>query len=186
MKENSNNGMKAKSSRYHLMDASALVCFFSNESNKGKLEEYFREYNLNSDCYTTPFCYYESLNILKKKCFHKETITKNEYLSSCKRLNAWYNRSNLTFINSGFKDLNFSDHKTIDLVESIVKTFDIDFSDAFQILSIKDGCFSSLVDGSKTILITQDSGLAIIARSLGLKVWLFNKESQPSSYSEDY
>lgn len=96
--------------------------------------------------------------------------------------------SDLTFKNGGFKDLDIRDYNTIEKVVKIVDDYSddysIDFSDAFQLVSLKYGCFSSAVDGSKTILITQDENLSNIAVKMDIRVWLFNKETMPSPYSE--
>ena len=55
----------------------------------------------------------------------------------------------------------------------------LDFSDAFQILSVKIGYFSRAVDDSRTLLVTADNPLAVAARAEGLRVWNVLTEATP-------
>jgi hypothetical protein len=52
-------------------------------------------------------------------------------------------------------------------------------SDAFQILSVKEGYFSGLVGDSSTVLVTADEGLAKVARIEGVKSWYCLGEAEP-------
>ena len=61
-------------------------------------------------------------------------------------------------------------------VQNIADRYSLDLSDAFQILSVKEGFFSGLSGGSRTILVTADEALAKAARQEGLRVWNFLKE----------
>ena len=56
---------------------------------------------------------------------------------------------------------------------------DLDLSDAFQLLSVKFGYFSSLVGESSTVLVTSDKGLAKEARGIGIRVWSVMEEKAP-------
>jgi hypothetical protein len=55
----------------------------------------------------------------------------------------------------------------------------LDLSDAFQIMSVKRGYFSSLTNDSATVLVTADNSLAQAARSEGLRVWNVNLDPAP-------
>jgi predicted nucleic acid-binding protein len=55
----------------------------------------------------------------------------------------------------------------------------IDLSDAFQIHTVKEGFFSNLSAGSKTILVSADRDLVKAARAEGLRVWSILDESPP-------
>jgi hypothetical protein len=53
--------------------------------------------------YTTPFCFYEVLNVLKSKWLYKGKLTKEQYLDAAFRLTAWYGASSRRI-----SDLDFS------------------------------------------------------------------------------
>jgi predicted nucleic acid-binding protein len=64
-------------------------------------------------------------------------------------------------------------------VQEISDKYSLDLSDAFQILSVKEGYFSALIDESSTILVTADEALAKAARSEGIRSWYFLEEPEP-------
>ena len=66
-----------------------------------------------------------------------------------------------------------------DEVEAIVKKYQIDVSDALQIVTIKKGEFNKFIGESQSLLITADEGLANAARSEGLAVWDCIHEPSP-------
>jgi len=55
----------------------------------------------------------------------------------------------------------------------------LDLSDAFQILSVKEGFFSRSCGDSQAILVTADRELAKAARVEGLSVWSVLDEPAP-------
>jgi hypothetical protein len=57
----------------------------------------------------------------------------------------------------------------------------IDFSDAFQILSVKKGYYSRLCGKSQTVLVTADGELAKAAELEGLKVELIREKKSGGS-----
>jgi len=61
----------------------------------------------------------------------------------------------------------------------MVEKTTLDLSDAFQILSVKQGFYSVLDGDSKTILITGDKKLSKAAKKEGLRVWYFLGEPVP-------
>jgi len=56
----------------------------------------------------------------------------------------------------------------------------LDLSDAFQILSVREGFCSPSVRDSKTVLVTADSKLAAAVRSEDLRVWCVLEEQPPT------
>jgi len=63
-------------------------------------------------------------------------------------------------------------------VEEIISRYNIDISDAFQIVTVKRDYFSRELQMSP-ILITADKDLAKTARKEGLQVWNCMTESAP-------
>jgi len=148
--------------RADFFDASALVRLYVDEPEYEKVRTYF---NNSSTKYTTPFCFYETLSILKGKWTHNK-LTREKYITAVLKLTAWYSASS-----SQISDLDFTSPDLIRSASAIVEAHNIDFSDAFQILSIRQGYFAHNCGESQTVLITADKGLADAARALGLKVW---------------
>ena len=149
-------------------DASALVKIYVNEDGYEKVRNYFNE---SSTKYTTPFCFYEALSVLKGK--RGKELTNKEYLDSSARLTAWYAASSFQI-----KDLNFTEPELIKKACAIVeKDEKLDLSDAFQILSVKEGYYSRNCNDSQTLLITADKRLAKVAKSEGLRVWSVLEEN---------
>ena len=148
--------------RADFFDASALVKLYVEEDSSEKVRTHF--HNSPTKC-TTPFCFYEALSVLKGKWGRKE-LTRDKYLDVASRLTAWYSASSCQIT-----DLNFTDPDIFKSARSIVEEHNIDLSDAFQILSVKQGYFSRHINDSQTLLVTADKKLAKAARSLELRVW---------------
>jgi predicted nucleic acid-binding protein len=64
----------------------------------------------------------------------------------------------------------------------LVKKYDLDFSDACQIISVSKGYSARQVSGSKTVFVTADKQLAHAARSENLRVWHVGKEPAETLY----
>ena len=157
--------------RGNCFDASALIRVFIDEPGHEVVRPYFQG---ESTKYTTPFCFYEALNGLKSKWIHRKEIDKDAYLKAALALTAWYGASS-----RHIDDLKFEDHTAFAQAKDIVSRTGLDFSDAFQIVSVKFGYFSHLGPNSKTILVTCDRPLAAVARAEGLKVWSALDEPAP-------
>jgi predicted nucleic acid-binding protein len=154
--------------RADFFDASALVKIYVAEDGHEKVRTHFHN---SPTKYTTPFCFYETLSVLKGKWGRKE-LDRNQYLDAAFRLSAWYAASSSQII-----DLNFTNPDLLQSARSLVEVHNIDLSDAFQILSVKHGYFSRLINNSRTLLVTADKGLVSAARSQGLKVWSVLEEA---------
>jgi predicted nucleic acid-binding protein len=163
--------MTRRAARADFFDASALAKVFSDEPGSDVVRDYFRT---RATKYTTPFCFYEAMNVLKGKWKHKGQLTIDQYLNAAFQLTTWYGASS-----SKVKDLNFTDAVTFAEAREIANRSHLDLSDAFQILSVKTGYFSVLVSESSTVLVTADRELAVAARTEGLRAWNLMAEPAP-------
>ncbi len=163
--------MTRRAARADFFDASALAKVFTDEPRSDVVREYFR---VRSTKYTTPFCFYEAMNVLKGKWKHKGQLTAEQYLSAAHQLAAWYGASS-----SKIKDLDFTEPSTFFEAKEIAQRSNLDLSDAFQVLSVKKGYFSVLVNDSSTVLVTADKELAEAARAEGLRAWNLMLEPAP-------
>jgi predicted nucleic acid-binding protein len=64
-------------------------------------------------------------------------------------------------------------------VQKMIDKYQLDLSDAFQILSVKKGFGACLSGESQTILVTADEKLAKAAKAEGLRVWSILEEPAP-------
>lgn len=158
--------------RANCFDASALVKVFTLEPGSDVVSEYFNQRSPTK--YTTPFCFYETLSVLKVKWLYRKELTQAEYSEAAFRLTAWFGAAT-----RHAKDIDFQDPLVFSKVRDIEKRYSLDWSDAFQIMSVKDGYFSHLVNDSRTILVTADENLAKAARAEGIKCWYVIGEPEP-------
>lgn len=151
-------------------DASALVKRYIDEPGSPALRQYW---NWQATRYTTPFCLYETLGVLKGHV-RRGTLTRDKYLRDATDLVAWFRASH-----SRIKDLDFTAHQVFAKARELVEKHGLDLSDAFQLLSLRDGYFSGLVGESATLLVTADAALALAAGDMGLRVWDCIREPMP-------
>lgn len=147
----------------NFFDASALVKVFTEETDGEAVRVYFHQGSPTK--YTTPFCFYESMNVLKSKWRYQGKLTHDQYNQAAWDLMAWYRPL------TKYEDLDLSHPLVFSEVKAIATKYNLDWSDAFQIVSVRDGFFARLVNDSQTLLITADSQLADAARSENLRVW---------------
>ena len=157
--------------RANCFDASALVKLEIDETGSDVVRAYF---NREPTKYTTPFCFYEALSVLKGKWLNRKEITKQQYLKAAERLGARYRA-----MTAQVKDLDFTDRQIFPVALQIANVTSLDLSDAFQILSVMGGYFAPLVGDSTTVLVTADAKLAEAARNEGLRVWSVLEEPPP-------
>ncbi|MDC4205519.1 MAG: type II toxin-antitoxin system VapC family toxin [Candidatus Manganitrophus sp.] len=157
--------------RANCFDASALVKLHVDEDGADVVRHYF---NHEATKYTTPFCFYEALNVLKVKWLYRKEISRDQYLEASFQLAAWYRAATVRI-----NDIDFTSRTTFADAQRLSKNTSLDLSDAFQILSVKAGYFSGLVGDSKTILVTGDKNLTVAARQEGIRVWNFMEEAAP-------
>jgi len=158
--------------RANCFDASALIKVFTQEPGGELVRGYF---NYRSPTkYTTPFCFYEALNVLKVKWLYRHELTKDEYTTAAFKIVAWFAAS------SGHThDIDFKDPVIFSKVSELTELHTLDLSDAFQIISVKEGYYSHLVYDSQTLLVTADENLAKVARIEGVKSWYCLGEPEP-------
>lgn len=162
--------MKSQATRADFFDASALVKVFTDEPFSGVVRTYWHS---RPTKHTTPFCFYESLNVLKAKHRNRGQLTETEYLKAAFELTAWYGASS-----KQVRDLSFEDPQTFAQTRGLAQRHKLDLSDAFQVMSVKQGYYSRLVNDSRTVFVTADVQLARAARAEGLRVWSVT-EDQP-------
>lgn len=157
--------------RANCLDASALIKLYIEEPGSDIL----RQYKANEPtCYTPIFCYFEALTQFKVKWLYRKEISQEQYRKATSSLTAWFAHTA-----KRMPDLDFTDPGIVLEAQSLSKRYSLDLSDAFQILSVKKGFFSSLPGESSTILVTADGDLVKAARNEGIKAWYFMSEAQP-------
>lgn len=148
------------------LDASALVKHYVQETGSDALRVYLHG---QPTWYTTPFCLYEALGVLKAKAKKKnrlDRITEDQYHNAGLSMQADFD-----FRSKHLRDVDFISPSIFSEVSSLCRKYPkLDFSDAFQIVSVKNGYYSSLSGDSQTVLVTADAGLAKAAHLEGLKV----------------
>jgi len=157
--------------RADFFDASALARVFTDEPGSEVVRTYW---HARATKYTTPFCFYEAMNVLKSKWKHKGQLSIDQYLEAAFKLTAWYGASS-----AQVRDLDFADPLTFAETKAIAERGALDLSDAFQIMSVKRGYFAVLVNDSATVLVTADNGLAVAARLEGIRAWNLLLEPPP-------
>lgn len=157
--------------RASFFDASALVKLYVDEPQSDVVRGYF---NTEATKFTSTFCFYETLNILKSKWKHSAKLTRDEYLEACFRLTAWH-----AFNERYITNPELTEPKTLHAARDLAKSTNLDMSDALQLISVKEGYFSALSSGSQTVFVTADKDLAVQARNLGLRVWEVMSEAPP-------
>jgi len=164
--------MNSPPPRANCFDTSALLKVFTLDDGSDLVRDYF---NYRSPTkYTTPFCFYEALSVLKVKWAYRKALTKVEYTDAAFRLVAWFEASTRYA-----HDIDLKDSIVFSKVRSLAERHSLDLSDAFQILSVKEGHFSHLINQSQTVLVTADEALAIAARAEGVKSWYCLGEQEP-------
>lgn len=153
-------------------DASALVKLYIDEPGSAELRAYWRS---QATKYTSPFCFYETLAALKRKRL-KGALTKEQYLRAAKDLMAWFRASS-----ARIDDLDFEKRDVFADVTELADHYDLDLSDAFQLLTLQAGFFAALIGGSASVLVTADRELAEAARKVGARVWDCQREPMPAT-----
>jgi predicted nucleic acid-binding protein len=159
------------SQRAVFFDASAIIAYHVDEPMSEVLRGWWRQ---EATKYTSSLCFFESLNAYKSKWKFQGKLTHEQYRQACFNTYQWYQAS-IRHI----RDLDFNSPKVFQDAYLLAMKHSLDLSDAFQIVSVRDGFFAVLVNDSQTILCTGDADLARVARVEGLKVWDFKVEPPP-------
>ncbi|HOY69960.1 MAG TPA: PIN domain-containing protein [Methylotenera sp.] len=158
-----------------LVDASVLVAVFSDEPRSTVVRQRWKTISLK---YTTPFCYFEAMNILKSKWKFQQKLNRDSYRKACSSLTAWFGGATRA---GWVQDKDFLEPVHFQRVRALVDRTGLDFSDAFQLDSIKFGYFSVLSGDSRVILATTDAELAKIAKLERVRVWNIELEDVPEN-----
>lgn len=149
------------------LDASVIVKLVVDEKGSGQVRKYLDVLMHPSlGRFTTNFCFFESLSVLKGKWCYKKEISKKEYIRCCKRLFA-YKKGRIKI-----KEYPLQNSRDFQKLERLVEKYNIDVSDALQLLSIKETILAKFAGESETTLITADKNLAESAKKEGIKVEL--------------
>ena len=161
--------------KVHYFDASALVKLVADDADEALGRDALRKYHHEHahPGYTTSFCFAEALGALKNKCLRKK-ITQSEYLEVVNKL--------LRVVANTFQtdELPTLDPTVQKEFQRLVSTYQLDFVDCLQIVTVLKGRFRIFDGPSKSILITADRELAKAARSEGVRVWECSSEDPPS------
>ena len=148
------------------LDASAIVKLVVDEKGYEQVRKYLDVLRHPSFMFTTNFCFFESLSVLKRK-WCKGQINKKEYRDYCGLLFAYKKEDRIKIEEYPLQNL----HDFWKL-ECLVEKYNIDISDALQLLSIKETILAKFAGESETTLITADKDLAESAKKEGIKVEL--------------
>jgi len=162
--------------RVYYLDASALVKLLVDEPDSSRIKEYFNKHHLFR---MTSLCFAEALGALKVKYLYRKEITEKGYLNRSHLLTIYLRQGQIKL-----DEVSLTDPAVFDEVEAIVRTYQIDVSDALQIVTLKKGRYRSFVGESQSLLITADADLAQAARSEGLQVWDCINEASPEHSPE--
>jgi hypothetical protein len=155
--------MTRRAARAVCLDASVLVALRTNEPFSPQVTTWCAGEH---GAYTTPFCFYEALNIFKSKWRYRGLLTEADYARCCRDLITWFG----AIERRGFvKDLDLTNPEALSWVTKAVSSTSLDFSDAYQLYSVKHGYFSPLSGDSSTVLATVDETLAVVARGFGIR-----------------
>ncbi len=165
--------MRSKTVHSNCLDASALVKLYVKEAGSDDLHNYLRG---QATWYTTQFCFFEALTVLKTKYKRQnrpDKMSEDEYHNAGYALVADFEAHT-----ERVRDINFTDVHVFNEVQSLCRKYaSLDFSDAFQILSVKIGYFSKLCGDSSTVLVTADKGLDEAAKQEGIRTYLIGSRA---------
>jgi predicted nucleic acid-binding protein len=155
--------------RANCLDASALVKLYVAEPDSAAVRTYLEG---EATWYSTPVCFFEALGVLKRKRNlpegHPQKIGEEEYHHAGFAMVA-----DFAARSKKLPDLDMTDPRIFTAAQQMCKKYPmLDFADAFQILSVKEGYFSPLCNDSATVLVTADKALATAAENEAIRVHL--------------
>jgi predicted nucleic acid-binding protein len=162
--------------RPHYLDASALVKLIakddSEKDGRDAVVSYYRRKT--ASVWATSYSIAETLSVFKG--MHKgKRITLDEYLDYVRRFLQTIVGQNLR----EDKQMSVLSPAVRDEAERLIKTYPIDFLDAFQLVTIMQGKWRNFRGKSKPLLITADKKLSAAARAEGLDAWDCINEPAP-------
>ena len=123
----------------------------------------------------TPFAFYEALGVLKRK-WNQKKLSEAEYYLCVSRL-AEFIEQELISIDA---DCDIPNRALLSTARDLVGKYQIDYSDAMQLLSVIHGKHRRNAYESKTVFVSEDDTLVKAARNEGLRTWHFGKEPAPT------
>ncbi len=157
--------------RTNYLDTSALVRLLVDEPGSEALRSYYDRHSVFA---VTGICFAECLGVLKTKRRHK-LLDDEQYFSAGDDLIARI-RDGSIFID----DSTVRERELFDKAERFAKLHKIDLADAYQLIALQHGPFSSMAAHVRLLLITADKDLAGATRSEGLLAWYCLGEPAPS------
>jgi predicted nucleic acid-binding protein len=159
----------------HYLDASALVKLVADDPDEEPGRDVLRRYYREHSCrYATSYCVTEAFSAFKRK-FVRGQITEDQYIRYVRDFIQAVVGANLQIDD----EVSVLSPVVLSEAERLIKTYEIDFLDCFQIVTILQGQFRFLGPESKSILITGDRDLAKAARAEGARVWECTSEPAP-------
>ncbi len=156
------------------LDTSAIIKLFVDEQGSDAVREYL---NRPTAFFTSSLCLGETLGVLKAK--HRSgKIRDDVYYHFCSDFMARVSQG-LIKVN----DVGITKWEIFSEVLGVAKDNMLDISDAFLIVTLKQGFFSTFDGLSRPLLITADQKLASVARAHQLNVWDCEKEDAPQRSS---
>jgi predicted nucleic acid-binding protein len=153
-------------------DASALIKRYIDEKGSDIVRRYW---DTEPTKFTTSLCFYETLTLLKVNYFYRKTINRKEYHKATLDLSSWFGG----FVLPQYPEPHFLSPQVFFDAQKMVDSYNLDLSDAFQIMSVKIGFFAHMIGNSQTILVTADKKLTKAAKAEGLRVWNILKKRVP-------
>jgi predicted nucleic acid-binding protein len=159
----------------HYLDASALVKLVADDDSEEPGREVLRKYywQHTANMYATSYCITEALSAFKGKRA-KKVITEDQYISYVQTFIRLFLGANLRQ-----DDVPILSPIVFSETERLIKKYEIDFLDCFQIVTIMHGQFCHSGPNDQSILITADADLAKAARAEGARVWECRTEPAP-------
>jgi predicted nucleic acid-binding protein len=159
-----------QSARNTYIDASALIKYLKYEDGSEQIVEFI---NNNVNLCVTSICMSEALGALKAQSYNKQDPG---YYPAVKKFM-------MLLFNGKFEieDSNFhSNYDLIELIDDYSNKFQLDFSDAMQLVTIQHGKYSFLGPNSNSVFVSADKKLIKSARSLGIQTWDCLEDQKPN------
>ena len=157
-------------------DASAALKLAVKEPGYENVRHHFQKHRRH---YMTSLCFAEALGALKGKFSRKELSTEG-YFDACYLLIA-YLRDGRFHLDETLK----ISPETFMEAEKLAKKYEVDLSDALQLITVRDGQFKNWARASKTVLATADRGLLKAAEAEGLRAWNVIDSPEPPGWGQD-
>ncbi len=156
----------------HYFDASAMVKLVATDPDEepGRAAV-LRFFHTNGFHHTTSYCVVETLSALKAK-WRRRRITQDAYIHSVREF------FRVVLSGCDVEDVPLSQDVENE-AERIMRTYQVDFVDSIQLVTVLRGRFGFLAGGSRSLFVTADRALAEAGRCEGARVWECTSEPWP-------